>query len=75
MLSGFSYQGKWQDTFATVSETPLVGDFNGDGKDDLVGFTRTASGDVYERCPVVSTFWLSLKYGTTTFASRTKFHS
>jgi hypothetical protein len=38
---------KWHDHFAIGVETPLVGDFNGDGRDDIVTFTRGDIGDVY----------------------------
>ncbi|MEV0461104.1 FG-GAP-like repeat-containing protein [Catellatospora methionotrophica] len=50
--SGFAGTSvKWNDFFALSGETPLTGDFNGDGKDDIVAFTHgttgTAAGDVY----------------------------
>ncbi|MBD0418217.1 VCBS repeat-containing protein, partial [Streptomyces sp. TRM S81-3] len=32
---------------APGGETPLSGDFNGDGKDDVVTFTRNPEADVY----------------------------
>jgi hypothetical protein len=38
---------KWHDFFAPAGETPLTGDFNGDGKDDIVTFTHGAANDVY----------------------------
>lgn len=37
----------WDDFFAANSETPAVGDFNGDGKDDIATFTRGTAGDVF----------------------------
>jgi V8-like Glu-specific endopeptidase len=37
----------WDDFFAANSETPAVGDFNGDGKDDIATFTLGTTGDVY----------------------------
>ncbi len=41
----------WHDWFAVdTKETPMVGDFNGDGKTDIITFTRdnaNAVGDVY----------------------------
>ena len=38
---------KWHDAFCFGSELPQVGDFNGDGKDDLATFTRGTGGDVF----------------------------
>jgi cell wall assembly regulator SMI1 len=38
---------KWHDYFCAGNEIPLVGDFNGDGMDDIVTFTRGNTGDVY----------------------------
>ncbi|WP_410568885.1 FG-GAP-like repeat-containing protein [Amycolatopsis sp. cmx-4-61] len=38
---------KWHEYFAANDETPVVGDFNGDGKDDIATFTRGTTGDVY----------------------------
>jgi hypothetical protein len=38
---------RWNGSFAHDSQTPLVGDFNGDGKDDIVSFTRGSTGDAY----------------------------
>jgi len=38
---------KWHDNFCTGTEIPLVGDFNGDGKDDIVTFTRGTAMDVF----------------------------
>jgi hypothetical protein len=37
----------WHDFFAVDHETPVVGDFNGDGKDDIATFTRGSTGDVF----------------------------
>ena len=46
--SGFTGTGwKWHDYFAAGGEVPLVGDFNGDGRDDIATFTRGTSADVY----------------------------
>jgi V8-like Glu-specific endopeptidase len=38
---------KWHDDFAYNTETPAIGDFNGDGKDDIAVFTRGTTADVY----------------------------
>ncbi|WP_399897444.1 N-acetylmuramoyl-L-alanine amidase [Streptomyces sp. BBFR51] len=45
--SGFGDAKVWHDFFAPGGETPLTGDFNGDGKDDAVTFTKGADSDVY----------------------------
>jgi subtilisin family serine protease len=46
--SGFSGTAvKWHDWFGVGSEVPLVGDFTGDGRDDIAAFTRGGTGDVY----------------------------
>ncbi|MFJ1763951.1 FG-GAP-like repeat-containing protein [Amycolatopsis sp. NPDC088138] len=37
----------WHDHFGIGSELPYVGDFNGDGKDDIAVFTRGTAGDVF----------------------------
>jgi hypothetical protein len=55
--SSFSGTGvKWHDYFAVGRETPLVGDFNGDGKDDIATFTKGASADVYVALSTGSSF-------------------
>jgi hypothetical protein len=38
---------KWHDFFGLGDEVPTVGDFNGDGKDDIVTFARGTTGDVF----------------------------
>jgi hypothetical protein len=45
--SGFGIGIRWHDLFSTGGEIPGVGDFTGDGKDDIITFTRGTSGDVY----------------------------
>jgi hypothetical protein len=45
--SGFGGAGVWQEFFAPGGETPLSGDFNGDGRDDVVTFTGDPEADVY----------------------------
>ncbi|OWY22688.1 VCBS repeat-containing protein [Sphingobacteriales bacterium UPWRP_1] len=50
LSNGTSFVGtaqKWHDSFCYGTETPLVGDFNGDGKDDIVTFTRGTNADVF----------------------------
>jgi hypothetical protein len=38
---------KWHDYFAPAGEVPGVGDFDGDGLDDIVTFTRGTAADVF----------------------------
>ncbi len=45
--SSFVVAGTWHNYFAIGNEIPLVGDFNGDGRDDIVTFTRGPNADVY----------------------------
>ncbi|MFG2058372.1 DUF4185 domain-containing protein [Micromonospora sp. NPDC048930] len=47
--SSFGPRTKWHDWFAPYGEFPAVGDVNGDGRDDLVTFTRgpASAADVY----------------------------
>lgn len=52
--TGFGPGVKWHDFFALGNEIPMVGDFNGDGRDDIVTFTRGNTADV----------WVALSTGT-----------
>ncbi|MEV4685895.1 N-acetylmuramoyl-L-alanine amidase, partial [Streptomyces kurssanovii] len=45
--AGFGGAGVWHEFFAPGGESPLSGDFNGDGRDDIVTFTGGAEADVY----------------------------
>ncbi|MEV4357264.1 N-acetylmuramoyl-L-alanine amidase [Nonomuraea sp. NPDC049625] len=45
--NSFGAATKWHDFFAPSGEVPAVGDFDGDGKDDIVTFTRGTANDVY----------------------------
>jgi hypothetical protein len=45
--SGFAPSAKWHDFFAVNAERPAVGDFDGDGRTDIVTFTGGPAGDVY----------------------------
>ena len=55
--SGFTGTGwKWHDFFAVGDEIPAVGDFDGDGKDDIATFTRGSAADVYVALSTGSSF-------------------
>ncbi|WP_154814281.1 DUF2961 domain-containing protein [Actinophytocola xinjiangensis] len=45
--NGFGPGVKWQDNFGYGAERPAVGDFDGDGRDDVAVFTGGAQGDVF----------------------------
>ncbi|MHA4949501.1 N-acetylmuramoyl-L-alanine amidase [Micromonospora sp. SD19] len=64
--TGSSFAGtsvKWNDFFGLNDETLLSGDFNGDGRDDIVAFTHGSLADVY----------VALSTGSS-FAGATKWH-
>ncbi|EFC81843.1 VCBS repeat-containing protein [Parafrankia sp. EUN1f] len=44
---GFDPAALWHDSFAGGSGYPAIGDFNGDGRDDVVTFTHDSAADVY----------------------------
>ena len=45
--SSFTAGALWHDWFAPAGEVAGVGDFNGDGRDDVVAFTRGSTADVF----------------------------
>ena len=45
--TSFAASVKWHDFFAVGGEFPAVGDFDGDGKADIVTFTRGDTADAY----------------------------
>jgi hypothetical protein len=45
--SSFGPGVKWSDSFCVGDERPSVGDFDGDGRDDVVTFTGGSRGDAY----------------------------
>ncbi|MFK4087487.1 DUF2961 domain-containing protein [Kribbella sp. NPDC020789] len=54
----------WHPSFAVGTEIPATGDFNGDGRDDIVTFTRGTAADV----------WVSLSNGVDGYLPATKWH-
>ncbi|WP_244871009.1 N-acetylmuramoyl-L-alanine amidase [Catellatospora sp. IY07-71] len=48
--NGSSFVGttvKWNDFFCLAGEFPYLGDYNGDGKDDIIVFAKGSTNDVY----------------------------
>ncbi|MET7276931.1 DUF2961 domain-containing protein [Kribbella sp. NPDC005582] len=62
--TAFGAGALWHPSFAIGTEIPATGDFNGDGRDDIVTFTRGATADV----------WVSLSNGVDGFLPATKWH-
>jgi hypothetical protein len=61
--SGFAGTSvKWHDFFATGTEYPAVGDVNGDGRDDIISFTRGATADVWVALSTGSGFGPGVKW-------------
>jgi hypothetical protein len=62
--SSFGTSRVWHTFFSLKGEIPLVGDFNGDGKDDIATFVGKpqfdANGNILGQAPV----WVSLSDGT-----------
>ncbi|NUT33413.1 MAG: N-acetylmuramoyl-L-alanine amidase, partial [Hamadaea sp.] len=53
---------KWSDFFGLTGETLLTGDFDGDGKDDIITFTGGSLGDVYVELSSGSSFGNGAKW-------------
>ncbi len=60
--TAFGASAKWHDYFSLDGEVPAVGDVNGDGRDDIVTFTRNAAADVYVALSTGSSFAASAKW-------------
>ncbi|MGA3524944.1 FG-GAP-like repeat-containing protein [Melissospora conviva] len=63
--TGTSFAGtsiKWNDFFGLNGETLLTGDFNGDGRDDIVAFTHGTLADVYVSLSTGNSFAPSSKW-------------
>ncbi len=63
--SGFEASRIWHDHFCITNEICQVGDFNGDGKDDIVAFVRNAKGG-----EETGDVWVALSNGSGFEASR-----
>ncbi|PZF90835.1 S8 family serine peptidase [Micromonospora deserti] len=63
--TSFGPAQRWHTWFAALKETPLVGDFNGDGRADLATFVREDVRDVY----------VALSDGTTFVGSGVRWHA
>jgi beta-fructofuranosidase len=60
--TAFGASAKWHDFFALDGEVPAVGDVNGDGRDDIVTFTRNSLADVYVALSTGTSFGPSVKW-------------
>ncbi|MEV4755502.1 DUF2961 domain-containing protein [Micromonospora sp. NPDC049559] len=60
--TAFGASTKAHDFFAIDGEVPLTGDVNGDGRADIITFTRGAAGDVYVALGTGSGFGPSAKW-------------
>ncbi|MGH3655724.1 MAG: FG-GAP-like repeat-containing protein, partial [Micromonosporaceae bacterium] len=60
--SSFGAGTKWHDLFAPMGETPMSGDINGDGRDDIITFTQGANADVYVALSTGSGFGAGVKW-------------
>ncbi len=59
---GFGGSAKWHDFFSLSGEVPAVGDVNGDGRDDIITFTRNTLADVYVSLSTGTGFGPSAKW-------------
>ncbi|MBF8194342.1 VCBS repeat-containing protein, partial [Nonomuraea sp. K274] len=60
--TGFDAGAKWHDWFAPSGETPYTGDFDGDGKDDVVAFTHGTNADVFVATSTGTGFGAGVKW-------------
>ena len=52
----FDYRGVWHHFFCVNQEDCQTGDFNGDGRDDIVAFTKSTSGNIWVELSTGSSF-------------------
>lgn len=60
--SSFGTATKWHEMFSCGNEIPGVGDFNADGRDDVVTYTRGSTCDVYIAPSIGNLFFWSMKW-------------
>jgi beta-fructofuranosidase len=60
--TAFGAAAKWHEYFSLDGEVPAVGDVNGDGRDDIITFTRNGLADVYVALSNGSSFGPSMKW-------------
>ncbi len=53
---------KWNDFFCVAGEFPYLGDVNGDGKDDIIVFTKATTNDVYVGISTGTSFGAGVKW-------------
>ncbi len=63
----------WHSFFSLKGEIPMVGDFNGDGKDDIVTFTQQQQKDAAGNVIGPAVVWVSLSTGRN-FATSSIWH-
>jgi len=61
---------RWHRFFSLKGEIPLVGDFNGDGKDDIVTFVQKQQKDAAGRSLGPAPVWVATSFGVTFRPSR-----
>jgi hypothetical protein len=62
--SSFAAPTRWHEYFGAGQEIPLLGDVNGDGRDDLITFTRGSVADVYVALSTGTSFGPSQRWHT-----------
>lgn len=63
----------WHDFFSPEGEVPFVGDFNGDGKDDIVSFAQNPLSDFDGHLIAQAPVWVALSDGTR-FGEQMRWH-
>ncbi|MEO6548828.1 MAG: VCBS repeat-containing protein [Ferruginibacter sp.] len=66
----FPEKSRWHASFSAGNEIPMVGDFNGDGKDDIIRFTQKRQNNAAGAEIGPAVVWVSLSNGSGFEASR-----